>query len=108
MCVFLVIRFLSGADKVSHSDLARNESIFPTSQTHLLRVPVSEYANKGTAWSPYLKALSVLDSIEGLFNIRIQQKHLISLWPSNVDIASGNTRVECTHIVPLQEALFKL
>ena len=32
-------------------DLARNDADFPTSLTHLLRVPVSEFANKGTACS---------------------------------------------------------
>ena len=47
---FLVSAFFQGRYSKPR-DLARNDAVFPTSLTHLLRVPVSEFANKGTACS---------------------------------------------------------
>ena len=47
---FLVSAFFQGRYSLPR-DLARNDAVFPTSLTHLLRVPVSEFANKGTACS---------------------------------------------------------
>ena len=47
---FLVSAFFQGRYSEPR-DLARNDGDFPTSQTLLLSVPVSEFANKGTACS---------------------------------------------------------